>query len=153
MLKRFEYTERDPLAEDGVQHRFLTVLDEFEHHYSGDRMFYVREEYVTEHMKLPCVEYDTLTQDELDTLVLSSQHNVTKERVQLAKYRKKYNLETLDRFMKLGIYPTYVVRMGDNLIVSHADCWNDHDNSHFIQNPDDMLSFRNTYEEEALTFE
>lgn len=162
MLKQFEYKEENRFTESGVSHKFLTVLDEFKHHYTGDMMFYVREEYVTDHLNLPVVEYRTLTSDEYDTCVLANRHDVTKERVRNAKYIREDNLKALDSHLQLARtpnnYPVYVARLrvrdGERMIVTVEDwaaggeevqcftCW------------EDLHRFRNLYAwEELMNFE
>lgn len=57
--KQFEYKD----SHNGAT--FVTIIDEFEHHYTHTKMFRVRIEYVGSVFNYPMVKYDTWTEKEM----------------------------------------------------------------------------------------
>lgn len=68
--KQFEYLETlfGVKGHPNVPH-FITILDEFVHHYNGAKMFHIRIESVGYFTASPRVEYKTITEDELVTML------------------------------------------------------------------------------------
>lgn len=150
MLRQFEYKEEDRFVEEGFQRKFLTVLDEFEHHYTGEKMYHVRLEYVTDALHLPVVEYETLTYDEYDTLFVASENDVTKETVSRAKCILEANLRKLNMHIRRAEFPVYVVRDGWHLIVTTESWAEGMPNAEAFFCSSDLADFRNRHEYEVM---
>ena len=64
--EQFEYNEKAYAYRDsGKCPVYVTILDKFIHHYTHEIMYYIRMEHLTEIMKVPVVEYKTITRDEI----------------------------------------------------------------------------------------
>lgn len=66
MKKYITYTY---FGDNGPEERFITVLDQFEHHYTKDMMYHIRIESVDKWTRTPIVEYKTVTEDYLNNIL------------------------------------------------------------------------------------
>lgn len=69
--KEFEYIDiYTSLGTVMKERRFVTVLDEFEHHYSGEKFYHIRIEYISTYIEgMPVVEYETVDQKKMMSML------------------------------------------------------------------------------------